>query len=256
VIVLALVAAWRERTAWRVWLRHIAALLTAPAAVAIVNIDYLLGRLPYYLLFRRQAEQLTFGEQIARALDGLIHPFTSRPLFDALYQREGPLINGLLVPLLVLGIIYALAHMRRRGNAFTLAWLLIAFVPIPLVLHSPLPRVLYPGMPVLYVFIALALVTILRAANSAIQRPRLIAAIGALGLSAFALLNLTIWFHEVTDSLDEVRRREVGELTAKIVQPGGPLLLPYYPFGEALELERDLAALFVRERRGSLRAGQ
>jgi 4-amino-4-deoxy-L-arabinose transferase-like glycosyltransferase len=255
-LTLALVAAVRERRAWRAWLPRLAALATAPAAVAVVTIDYLLGRMQYYQGFRSQAEAFAPGEQLLHGIEGVLRPFYTAPMSDALYHRAGPLINGLLVPLLVLGGVYVVARRRERGHAFALTWLAWAFIPIPIVLHSPLPRILYPGVPVLYLFVAIALVTIYRSVSSAVQRPRLTVAIGALVLGSFALLNLTIWFQEVNDTDDELRRREAAEIAVATVEPGSLLLMPYVLPGETVNVEQGLMALLLRERRGAAPAGE
>ncbi|HJW84337.1 MAG TPA: glycosyltransferase family 39 protein, partial [Anaerolineae bacterium] len=255
-LTLAMGAAWRDRRDGRAWLRRLAALATAPAAVAIVNIDYLLGRMQYYQSYRSQAQDYPFGEQLLRGVEGLLRPFYSAPLTDALFNRQGPYINGLLVPLLALGLIYAIADVWRRGNAFALTWLAWAFIPIPVILHTPLPRILYPGAPVLYLLIAVALAAIFRTVNQAVRLPKVTALIGALMLSGFALLNLTIWFQEIKDTPDEVRRRQVSEIVAAVVDPAGLLLMPHFPFSEPVDIERELMALIIRERRGTSDAGE
>lgn len=252
VVTLALASALREWRDWRAWLRRLALLATAPAVVAFVTIDYLLGRMQYYQGYRQDAEALgTLGDQLLTGAQGLIKPFVQAPNVDALFHRFGPYINGLLVPLLALGIVYAAAHARRKGAAFALAWLAWVFIPIPLILHTPLPRIFYPGAPVLYLLVALALVQLYRAIVSAIGLPRLAAALGTAGLAAFCVLNLTIWFQESEDSEDELRRREVAELVVANLDPAGPILAPYFPFGETVEIERGLIDLLARERRGA-----
>jgi hypothetical protein len=247
-LTLALAAALREWRDWRMWLRRLAAMATAPAAVAIVTIDYLLGRIQYYQGYRSAAESYPLDEQLLRGVQGLLQPFYYGPLNDALFNRQGPYINGLLVPLLVLGIVYTIAHARRRGNAIALTWLAWAFIPIPIILHTPLPRILYPGVPVLYLLAAVAFVTIYRAISHAVQVPSLSASLGVLALTGFAVLNLTIWFQEIQDTPDEIRRRQVAEIVASTVDPSNLLLMPHFPFGETVEIERDLIDLTIRER--------
>ena len=255
-VTLAIGAALRERHEWVAWRRRLAALATAPAFAAVVNIDYLLGRLQYYQGYRSNAEVYPLGEQLLRGVSGVLEAFRSRPYADALFSRSGPYINGLLVPLLVLGGVYAVARIRHRGSVFALTWLVWVFIPVPIVLHAPLPRIFYPGVPALYVLIAVALVAIYRAVNRAVQLPRLTAAVGILTLGTFALLNLTIWFQEVKDIPDEVRRRQVSEIAAASVAPDTLLLMPYYLIGEPVEAERVLMDLMIRERRGTLDAGK
>ena len=255
-LTLVLAAALRERREWKTWLRRLAMLATPPAVVAFVTIDYLLGRLQYYQGFRSQAEVYSFGEQLQRGIQGLLQPFFATPTFDALYHREGPIINGLLAPLLVLGIVYAIVHARQKGSAFVLTWLACAFIPIPIILHTPLPRVLYPGVPVLYLFIGLALMAVYRAVVRATQLPRTAAAIGIVSLGGFVMLNLTIWFQEMIDPIDELRRREVAEVVAASVDPHGPLLMLHYPLGETVDVEQELIALTIRDRRRTPQAGE
>ncbi len=251
----AIGAALRERREWRAWLRRLAALATAPLAVAVVASDYLFGRMQYYQAFRSQAEVHSPGDQLLRGVQGVLQMFSAKPNVDWLYFREGPIVNGLLVPLLFLGIIYAVVHLRRRGSALSLTWLAWVFIPIPIFLHTPLPRVLYPGLPALYLLIAMAMMAIYRVVAGAIPWPRAIAALGIVGLSGFAILNLTVWFQEVTDPYFELRRREAVEIVAANVEPDATLLMPYILPGETVETERDFMELMVRERRGAQPAG-
>jgi hypothetical protein len=251
VFTIAIGAAWHERHNWRAWLRHVAALATVPAAVTVVTIDYLLGRMQYYQDYRSIAASYSIGDQLMRGVQGLLEMFSAQSKVDWLYYRHGPYLNGLLVPLLLLGLLLALVRVRRRGYAVPLAWCAWVFIPIPIILHTPLPRILYPGLPVLYLFIAAALVEIGRAVGRAIRLPKVALAMSVAGLGAFALLNLTIWFQEVTDPDDELRRREVAEVVSASIEPGSVLLMPYVVPGEAVDVERELMALIIRERHGA-----
>lgn len=255
-VTIAIGAAWTHRREGRIWLRRLAAYATAPAGVVVLTIDYLLGRMQYYQAYRSAAESYSLGEQLLRGIQGLLQPFYSPPINDALFNRQGPYINGLLVPLLVLGSVYAIARAPQRGNALSLTWLAWAFIPVPVVLHTPLPRILYPGLPVLYLFIAVAWVSLYRAIGEVVQLPKVTTALGIMTLGTFALLNFTIWFQEITDTPDELRRRQVAEIVAANVDPGGVILMPKYPFGETVEIERELMALLIRERRRTTDAGE
>ncbi|HEY4688352.1 MAG TPA: glycosyltransferase family 39 protein [Anaerolineae bacterium] len=253
---IAIGAALVERREWKAWVRRIAALATVPAALAFVTIDYLLGRMQYYQDYRSVAEGFPLGEQLARGVKGLLDMFSAQPGLDWLYYRDGPYINGLLVPLLFLGVVFAIARARRTGNAIALTWAAWVFIPVPIILHTPLPRILYPGLPALYIFVAVAMLAIYRALAKVVHWPRTTRAIGVVALGSFALLNLTIWFQEVTDPMDELRRREVAEIVAATIHPGGPLLMPYVLPGETVDAEQDFARLMIYERRGTLDAGE
>ncbi|MGH2592498.1 MAG: hypothetical protein ACRDGG_03200 [Anaerolineae bacterium] len=105
-------------------------------------------------------------------------------------------------------------------------------------------------------FIALALVAIYRAIVRATRLPRVMGTIGAVFLIGFVVLNLTIWFREVTDPFDELRRREIAEIAVATLEPDSPLVMPYVLPGETVDVERGLMALLIRERRQTTQAGE
>ncbi|HLF26085.1 MAG TPA: glycosyltransferase family 39 protein [Anaerolineae bacterium] len=255
VFTLAIGAALRERREWRTWLRYLAALVTAPVVVSAGALDYLFGRMQYYTSFGDQTGS-PFVDQLQVGLEGLLKVFFGQAPADWLYLRSGPYINGLLTPLLVLGLLYALVHIRRKGHAFALVWWAWVFIPIPLLLQTPWPRILYPGVPALYLLIAVVLIAIYRTLAQATRLPRTLTGIGLAALGGFGLLNLTIWFQEMPDPFFEVRRREVAEIVATQVEGDGPLLMPYIMPGEAVETEQPMIALLLRERRGARYAGE
>jgi hypothetical protein len=247
----------RGWAAWQAWWPRLGAIAALPIAAAFVTIPYLISRGQYYEGFSSVADSLPLIDRLLFGARGMLSTFYLSPPHDLVFSRDGPYINGLLVPLLFLGVLYALVHIRHKGSAFTLAWLAWVFIPTPVVLHTPLPRVFYPGLPALDILIALAIVAIYRTLARLIQRPLLTASLLMLGLASFALLNLTIWFQEIHSTAEAIQRRQLAETVAANVSPDSLLLMPYDPTtnGDPVLVEQGLMRLLVRERHGVKDAG-
>ena len=247
----------RQRRRWKDWLPRLGAFAVAPLPVGLFDLFYLAGRGQYYQDFHRAGEGLPLGDLITKGLGGVFASFYRAPLNDVVYARGGPYINGLLAPLLALGIVLALITLRKRGSALALMWLAWVFFSVPVFLPAPLPRLYYPGLPALYIFIAITLLAIYRAVADVIRRPAITLPIALALLSGFVLLELTIWFQEPQMTEDAATRRELSELVARNVDPNGLLLLPIDPLGgEPLKVEDRQMQLVIRERYGTLDHGE
>jgi len=144
-----------RRAALREWVMHLTALLTPVLLVAPFVIEYLwgkgylLGRVPYYNpghLSWSAAPVSLFVDNLGQ----VVQNFWSQTTGDFLYNRPGPIINGSLVPLLALGLVLALVHVRRPGYALPLLWFVLVFFPVPIYTGSPFVRVFYPAFPAIW----------------------------------------------------------------------------------------------------------
>jgi len=227
---LLLLLAWIELTRQKATLaekvKSLSALF-APTVLALpLLIPYFNSRLSYYKI----------GEKWTKvAWHSLFSSFAStwfvkaRP--DFLYNRDGALLNALLLPFLLLGIILAILRIRERVAYWFLLWAGIFLLPVPMLTHSFLGRVYYPALPALYFFVGLGLVFFAREIFEFFGksvRP-LFLLVALLFFAWLPLSNLYIYFNEVYDPPDRQRRREIGEFAAEMAGDDVQILLPTEP---------------------------
>lgn len=247
--------AWSERADWRRWAEHLSALFLPLILVTPRFGTYLQGRAEYYTLPRRGlADPPLVG--LARGLAEVLYNFYRQTTGDFLIVQSGPIIHPLLVPLLVIGLAYSLVHIRR--HLLPVTWFLLVLIPVPVLLKAPYVRILYPGLPAMYMLIASALWGISwelgrqRARNqpsSVIRHPSFI--VLALALVALGLSNWNSYLYEVQDPPDRQRRRELADLVGESVGAGAVVYGPYYSEVEdPLYAERALLRFIVRGQAG------
>jgi 4-amino-4-deoxy-L-arabinose transferase-like glycosyltransferase len=225
----ALVALASRRAAPREWVMHLTALSIPALLVAPFVAEYLAGRIPYY-----NPGRFAWGAApvsvLADNLRQVVQNFWSQTTGDFLYNRPGPIINGLLVPPLALGLVLALAHVRRPGYALPLLWFVLVFFPVPIYTGSPFVRIFYPAFPAIYVLIALALLLAWREVSTALPislRPALLALAG-LAMVGLILLNLYIYFNQVLDPADRQMRRELTDMVTQAVAANRLVYVPHF----------------------------
>ncbi len=185
--------------------------------------------------------------------DLLTSLFVRQRFGDFLLNRDGPFVNALLLPFFVLGVAWALVHLRTRHVAFVLLWFGLLFFFAPVLMGAVWFRVVHPAFPALYVLAALGLWWCYRALAALAGRPGH-RALGA-GLCGFlgvlTVLNTYIYFHEVVDFEDRVHRRELADLIHASVGPGRLVYLAYQPNrGDFIDLEGPFNRFVVRGRVG------
>jgi hypothetical protein len=172
-----------------------------------------------------------------------VHPFE-----DFLYNRNGPLLNAFLLPWLTFGFTASIAAARRRLPFWTLTWLLLFILPVPIATHTPLGRVYYPALPAAYILAAIGLYVFTRESLRALGdnfRP-MITAISIAVLVWLPLFNLYIYFNEVYDFSDRQMRREVAELAGEAASPNNLIVLASVPrANEPLNNEYQMIELFM-----------
>ena len=180
--------------------------------------------------------------------------FVQQQLRDFFLNLPGPVEHVLLLPLLAVGLGWALARWRERHQALVLLWAILLLLPAPLLTGAVVYRVLYPAFPALYLLMALGLwwsYTQLRATVGgrwAWGAPAALA--GFLVLVGFS--SQYVFYHHLQEP-DPTRRprRELLDTVAAAVQPGRFVYLAYLPVrNEPTEIEGPAVQALVRGRVG------
>jgi len=185
--------------------------------------------------------------------DLLLTLFVRQRWNDFLVNRDGPLLNAVLLPFFVVGVAVILARIREGHYGLVMLWALLAFVPAAVVLGAVWVRVLYPAMPALYLITALGIWWAYVTARSAAPEGWRLAMVGGLGgfLVVIGVFNTFIYFREVRDFDDRRHRRELADHVAAAVAPGRMTYVVYEPKrGDALEVEQPFAQFVVRGKVG------
>lgn len=246
VLVFTLARAWGERADWRRWAEHLSALFLPVILVAPRFITYLQGRAEYYALPRRGlADPPLVG--LARGLAEVLYNFYRQTTGDFLIVQSGPIIHPVLVPFLVIGLAYTLVHIRR--HLLPVAWFLLVLLPVPVVLKAPYVRILYPGLPAIYILIAIALWGLTRQLGRRMTEWSSVVLV--LALVALGFSNWNTYLNEVQDPPDRQRRRELADLAGESARAGEAIYGPYYAEVEdQLYAERALLRFTVRSQAG------
>jgi 4-amino-4-deoxy-L-arabinose transferase-like glycosyltransferase len=234
----------RDRKNWREHLAYLGAMLLPVAAVAPGVWTYLEGRRI------SQVATLTFETgvypdsmgKITTLLPRLtdfalkyagvtLERLTVQQLNDVLIGRPGPLESAAFVPILFLGLFFAVRYWRLRHVSFALFWVLVPGLPTSLVLGQAFARTYYPFLGGLVVLAAIALWVTFSALRQGLDgNIRFgLTAILVTFLAALGLSNGYVYFNEVWDPPERQVRREFGELLSRHVRPAQMVYLPYTP---------------------------
>ena len=243
----------RREAAARVWGRWLASW-----AAFLAGLGVFLGRAMLYIGGRGhdyRLDDLGWTTQPAQTfllgLGRVLRVFVEQVDRDFLHTREGPLINGLLVPLAALGVAGCLVLWRRRAARLPLIWAALVFFPAPIVLLVAYPRVLYVGLPALYILAALGAFWALRtlwAWAGRLGKRALLVALGV-GALAYPVLNLYIYFNETHESFYDVTYREMSDFLAHYAGEGRLILIPFAPLqGDIVERAEPWFNFVLRQR--------
>ncbi len=150
---------------------------------------------------------------------------------DSLINWSGPLVNPLLLPFIVIGLIYNLWNIRRAHFAFIPLWYAIHILTGPILLGSPWPRVMYLAIPPLMIWGALGLWVTLASLRVFFENQKIAAAVPVFGLIIASILvkDYVIFRTELTDPEERQKRRELADLTLDSAKETPLLLFPYMP---------------------------
>jgi hypothetical protein len=249
-LIIALVELIRQRESRYASVSSIAAFI-APTLLALpILVPYLTSRMPYYA-FKDKGFDIEVGATLLQNFGNVIRTWFVSLRSDFLYNRPGPLLNAVLLPLLVLGFVIALSLIRKRVAYWTLIWAGLVIFPIPILAASPMGRVYYPALPAVYTLVALGIFFFWKEINRFVGtnlRPLLIAA-ALVPLVWLPFANLFIYFNEVSDADDRLMRREIGELAAQAAGEDTLILLPATPGADTpLNNEYQMLELFMMQK--------
>ena len=230
VIILTLLENIRQKSSGREIILYLAALLTPSLLTLPILLPYIASRVSYYGLSAKGWNSglwLTLGRHLVSVLQSWF--VSLRP--DFLYNRQGPLLNALLLPWLVLGIAVAILTFQKKVSSWMLLWMGLVIFPVPVIANSPLGRVYYPALPAIYALIALGIFVFWQEINRFLGnhiRP-IMNALALIPLVWLPLFNAYIYFNEVQDATDRQIRREIGEMAAQAASEQTLILLPIVP---------------------------
>lgn len=248
ILLLALIELLARRETLRAGSKQIAALIFPTLLILPILIPYFASRLAYYQIAEK-GWNAGWWQALGQNLSLVLRSWFVAANFDFIYNRPGPQINALLLPLLALGVVVALFTLRQQFARWMLLWAVLIALPVPVLTASAFSRVYYPGLPAIYGLIALGIYGLGRELGRLLG-PNLVALGKALGIVALVwlpLFNFYIYFNEVGDPPDRQIRREIGELVLTGMKAGDYLYLPYFSGGnDPLEIEIQSVELNLR----------
>jgi hypothetical protein len=267
VVVLTLfVVALRERYRWR---EHGLALLaiTAPLPLAAGRVwNFVQAQRgftsrewvsftslhPYDSAFEKFIRMWQFaGENFGEIAQSLF--FRQRWGDFIIIRSEGPIVLAAVIPLSILGLVIALLNLRKSAYAFVLLWLLIGFFVAPLSTGTNYVRIVYPGLPAVYVLAAIGAFFVVKAVyrNAGLVRGYMYFGVLVLFAALLTGVSWRIYFHEVADPLDRQQRREMLDTVSSAADIAPMVFLPYVPaHGDTLDVEVDGVRFEVGHRWG------
>ncbi|HEX9373642.1 MAG TPA: glycosyltransferase family 39 protein, partial [Roseiflexaceae bacterium] len=203
-----LIELFRAKAGWAESVRRISAFAAPILLIMPMLVAYFSGRLGYYVGYASGTQQTEFGRLGDLALNAgeVLNVLFVQSIGDFIYSREGPLFNSLLLPWLTLGATLALISWRQGRMLWILLWGGVFFFVAPVLTHTPVGRVFYPGLSAAELLIAIGLYAAYRDLGRALG-PALLPALRSLalvGLGLLALSNLYIYFNLMNDPLDRL----------------------------------------------------
>lgn len=203
------------------------AALLGPAVLSLPLVfPYFVSRIGYYNVSGKGWD-VDFGQTLLNSLSGVVATWFVQLRTDFLYNRVGPLLNATLLPWLVFGFVIAWLSLRQRFSHWTLVWVLFYVLPVPILANSQMGRVVYPALPAAYALVALGMFIFWNEISRLLGNLKILAAVICITfLFWLPLLNLYIYFNEVTDATDRQMRREISDIAAVAGGVDHMLLLP------------------------------
>ncbi|OQX65629.1 MAG: hypothetical protein B5M51_00125 [Anaerolinea sp. 4484_236] len=250
VLLIALIELAHQKESRSARMASIAALVSPTLLSLPLLIPYLTSRLSYYEFGERDLDSET-GATLAQYFANVVQTWFVSLRSDFLYNRPGPLLNALLLPLLALGLVVAFSMIKKKVSYWTLLWVGLVIFPVPILANSSMGRVYYPALPAVYTLVALGIFLFWKEIDrfvGANPRPILIA-VTLVPLVWLPFANLFIYFNEVSDADDRLMRREIGEIAAQAAGEDTLILLPAVPGANApLNNEHQMLELYMMQK--------
>ena len=212
--------------------------------------DYLAGRQGYLFgwldYFSGNGHELlgALGFMLGNIRDVLETTFSQVVFTDSLINWNGSLINPLILPFVVIGLVYNIWNIRRPGYLFILLWYLFNTLLGSVFLGSVWPRVMYMTIPSLMIWGALGLWTTFGALRGLLKGRSLKFAVPvtfALMILVIVLNDYHIFTSQLVDPVERQKRRELADLTFSSAGSTPMILYPFMPNqNDTLEVESHI----------------
>jgi len=248
-LLLAIAELLSQRSPTRAIVRRLAALTFFPLLALPLLVPYFVSRLDYYKIGEK-GWRASIWTTLSENLRSVLHTWFVQVRPDFLYNRSGPFLNAILLPWLVLGLVIAIFTWRRKVSRWALVWMVLVLLPVPILANSPFGRVYYPGLPAVYALIALGVYVfgreIFRLLGPVLRPIGVILALAV--LVWLPLFNLYIYYNEVGDPADRLKRREIGKMASLGVNDQTHLYIPYSPgANDPLFVEKQIVELYLHQ---------
>lgn len=159
----------------------------------------------------------------------LILIFSHNIWTDPLFNWSGPLLNPLLLPFIIIGLIYNLWNIRRSYFAFIPLWFIFYTLPAPTLFESAWPRIMFFAIAPLITWSAFGLWVSLAALRTIFKNQGLRTTIATFGfiLTVILINDYRIFKNELIDTQENQKRRELSDLVMVSAESTPLLLFPY-----------------------------
>lgn len=248
-LLILMVELWVARQQLRRAAQNLAAFLLPPLLTLPLLVPYFNSRLSYYQIEEKGWSD-GWGGALWENLRQVLQGWFVETHFDFIYNRQGPMLNAVLLPLFFVGLLFALGTLRQRVSRWSVLWLVLLLLPVPVLTASPFARVYYPGLPAVYGLVALGLYLLTREL-ARLLRPGL-TPLGLILIIAFLgwlpFYNFYLYFNGVGDPGDRQIRREIGEFALDAARSQAHLYMPYWPIAnDPLFVEFQIAELYLHQ---------
>jgi len=247
-----LVCTARDRKNWQDWGKFIIAFLLPLALVLPSTSEYIRTRQAYHLSSLSNGSEPTVFV-MTRLGESVSTLFSAVKYTDQLVRwGEGPIINPWILPLAVIGMIYALMTWRKSHAVLLALWFVIQYFPFG-ALGAPLPRVFYPALMAVSGLGAVGVIIALKAVRQSLPRANSLTLIGGVVffLVLAVLYDVDVFANRLVDMDEQQKRRELADLVRVSASTAPMTYLPYVPFaGDVAEVEQNLVEFSVAGVRG------
>jgi hypothetical protein len=226
VIILGLIEIIRHKNGVKQKAIRFAALMGPSILSLPLVVPYFVSRIGYYDVGGKGWGG-SFAQTLLNNFGSVIATWFVQLRTDFLYNRNGPLLNSILLPWLVFGFILVSLSLQQRFSRWMFTWVLFYILPVPVLANSQMGRVVYPALPAVYALVALGMFLFWNEIVRLLGNLKVLAAVICLTFIFWLpLLNLYIYFNEVTDAADRQIRREISDIAAVAGGTDHLLLLP------------------------------
>lgn len=245
---------WKnDRDTYKQWGKSLAAYLLPFVFIMPMVIDYNKSRFDYH--FEPFSSSIAHSAVATNAgvisalsflwtsfLQSLGTLFSRITFPDSLLRWDGPMVNPIILPFLVIGLILSLAAIKKNRAFLFGFWFLLQYFSFG-VLGAPYPRVFYAGVISVYALAAFGFCAVLLGISRSWKRenPNNFLWLWIPILFTVGTTDHSIFWNKLQDPDDRIKRRELSELIISAPSRADVLYLPYIPNdGDPIELETSV----------------